>query len=93
MSNQNRYIAGIKFRSDRPTSLTYRQLFHWVIWQFPRPWKKGFCGAVRPPIAEHEWIPAVIQVDKERVQVYGHLGETFPTPETAVEYFSDSKKG
>ena len=93
MSNQNRVVAGVKLRSDRPTSLTYRQLFHWVIWQFPRPRRKGFCGAVRPPIAEHEWIPAVIQVDKERVQVYGHLGETFPTPETAVEYFSDNKKG
>jgi hypothetical protein len=93
MSNQNRIVAGIKLRSDRPTSLTYHQLFHWVIWQFPRPWRKGFCGAVRPPTTDHEWIPAVIQVDKERVQVYGHICETFPTPETAVEYFSDNKKG
>ena len=93
MSNQNRVVAGVKLRSDRPTTLTYGQLFHWVIWQYPRPLKKGFCGAVRPPIAEHEWIPAVIQADKERVQVYAHVGETFSTPETAVEYFSDNKKG
>lgn len=93
MSNQNRVVAGIKLRSDRPTTLTYSQLFHWVIWQFPRPRKKDFCGAVRPPTAEDGWIPALIQVDKERVQVYAHVGETFATPESAVEYFSDSNKG
>lgn len=83
-------IAGIKLRSDRPTILSYRQLYQWVIWQFPRPNKRrGFCGAVRPPIADHEWIPAVIQVDKERVHVYAHLDQTFPTPETAVEFFDE----
>ena len=84
-------IAGVKLRSDRPTTLTYHQLYQWVIWQFPRSSKKGFCGAVRPPIAEHEWIPAVILVDKERVRVYAHLNQTFPSPETAVEYFSENK--
>jgi hypothetical protein len=42
---------------------------------------------------EHEWIPAIIQDDGKRVQVYAHVGETFPTPETAVEYFTDNKKG
>jgi hypothetical protein len=85
-------IAGVKLRSDRPTSLTFSQLFRWVIWQFPRSRDKGFCGAVRPPTAEHEWIPAIIQVERERVQVYAHVGETFPTPETAVEYFSEDHK-
>lgn len=93
MSNQSKIIAGVKLRSDRPTALTYRQLYHWVIWQFPRPSKKGFYGAVRPSTAEHAWIPAVIQVDNERVQVYAHVGETFPTPETAVEYFNYKKEG
>lgn len=93
MSIQTNVVAGVKLRSDRPTTLTYRQLFRWVIWQYPRPLKKGFCGAVRPPIAEHDWIPAVIQVDKERVQVYAHIGETFSTPETAVAFFSDDEKG
>ncbi len=91
MSVQNKVVAGLKFRSDRPTTLTYKQLFQWVIWQFPRPQKRGFCGAVRPPTLEDEWMPAIIQVDNERVQVYAHVGETFPTPETAVAYFSDYK--
>ena len=84
-------IAGVKLRSDRPTTLSYHQLYQWVIWQFPRPSRKGFCGAVRPPIAEHEWIPAVILADKERVRVYAHLDQTFPSPETAVEYFNENK--
>ncbi len=93
MSNQQMVIAGIRLRTDRPTGLSYRQLYQWVIWQFPRPQKKGFCGAVRPPIAEHEWIPAVIHADKERVEVYAHLNQMFPSPETAVEYFYQEKKG
>lgn len=85
-------LAGVKFRTDRPTTLSYSQLYQWVIWQFPRSSKrKGLHGAVRPPIAEHEWIPAVVQVDKERVQVYAHLDQTFPTPEAAADYFDEEK--
>jgi hypothetical protein len=89
--SKKRIVAGIELHPDRPTTLTYHQLFQWVIWQFPIRRQKGFCGAVRPPEAEQEWIPAIIQSDNKRVQVYAHVGETFPTPETAVEYFSTSK--
>jgi len=91
MVKQNRTIGGVKFRSDRPTTLTYKQLFKWVIWQFPRPQKKGFCGAVHPPTTEDAWIPAIIEVNKERVQVYAHIGKNFQTPETAAEFFDDIK--
>ena len=90
--SKKKFVAGIELHSDRPTTLTYQQLFRWVIWQFPLPRQNGFCGAVRPPEAGQEWIPAIIQSDNERVQVYAHVGETFPTPETAVEYFSTSNK-
>jgi len=85
-------VAGIELDPNRPTTLTYHQLFQWVIWQFPVRRQKGFCGAVRPPEADQRWIPAIIQSDSKRVQVYAHVGETFPTPETAVEYFNTSNK-
>ena len=89
--SKKKIVAGIELHPDRPTIVTFQQLFQWVIWQFPIRRQKGFCGAVRPPEAGQEWIPAIIQSDNKRVQVYAHVGETFPTPETAVEYFSTSK--
>lgn len=91
MDSLTMVIAGVKLRSDRPTTLAYRQLFQWVVWQFPRHTRRGFSGAVRPPIAEHEWFPALIQVDKKRVQVYAHLDETYSSPEQAAEYFDEAK--
>jgi hypothetical protein len=92
MSNQQKQIvvAGIKLRSDRPTLISCHQLYQWVIWQFPRANKKYFCGAVRPPGATYGWIPAKIRADKEKIRIYAHLGETFPSPETAVEYFDQN---
>ena len=91
MTGKNQVVAGIKLRTDRPTSLTFDDLFRWVIWQFPRPEQKGLCGAVRPPLADHEWIPAIIQAANSRVYVHAHAGVTFPTPELAAEFFNESK--
>ncbi|MDX1414121.1 MAG: hypothetical protein R3293_08010 [Candidatus Promineifilaceae bacterium] len=88
MTDKSVTIAGIKLRTDRPTRLTFQELFQWVIWQFPRPEKSGLCGAVRPPLPDHDWIPAIIQVGKKCVFVHAHAGETFPTPELAVEFFN-----
>ena len=93
MSNNKMVVAGIELQADRPTMLTYRQLFRWVIWQFPLQRQNGFCGAVRPPEARQEWIPAIIQSDNQHVHVFAHVGKTFPSPERAVEYFSARKKG
>lgn len=84
-------IAGIDLRSDQPTSLTFVELFHWVIWQFPKPEKKGLCGAVRPPLADHEWYPAVIEPDKKRVTVHAHIGKTFASPELAAKFINSKK--
>lgn len=84
-------IAGVRLRSDRPTTVAYRQLYQWVVWQFPRPSRKGFFGAVRPPIADHAWFPALIQVDKKRVQVFAHLDQAYSSPESAAEYFDEAE--
>lgn len=92
MADKIKIVAGIKLRTDRPTLLTFRDLFRWVIWQFPRPEQKGLCGAVRPPIVDHDWIPAIIQTGNERVYVHAHQGETFATPELAIEFFNEDKK-
>lgn len=92
MTEKHKLVAGIKLRTDRPTQLTFQELFEWVIWQFPRPEQKGFCGAVRPPVENHEWIPAIIQARKKQVHVHGHIGDTFPTPELAAEFFNEVEK-
>jgi hypothetical protein len=92
MWTEKMVVAGIELQTDGPTTLTFQQLFQWVIWQYPLTRQKGFCGAVRPPETDQEWIPAIIQSDNQLVDVYAHVGETFSTPETAVEYFSARKK-
>ncbi|MFL7838151.1 MAG: hypothetical protein ACK2T4_00355 [Candidatus Promineifilaceae bacterium] len=84
-------VAGIKLRTDKPTNVAMDQLFGWVIWQFPQPQRRGYQGAVRPPEPEHAWIPAVIEIDNNRVRVYGNAGEMYPTPEKAVEFFNNEE--
>jgi hypothetical protein len=87
--DEREVVAGVKLRKDKPTNVALDKLYGWVIWQFPHAQKSGYQGAVRPPIADHEWIPAVIRADKKRVRVYGNAGRTFPTPEEAVAYFQE----
>lgn len=91
MSENASRVAGITLFTDKPTPLTFQDLFNWVIWQFPRPKASGLCGAVRPPLADHGWYPALIIVDDEKVQVYGHVKTEFSSPEAAADYFSDKK--
>lgn len=85
-------VAGIKVHADKPTNVAMHRLFDWVIWQFPRPQRKGFQGAVHPPEADHKWFPAIIRADENRVLLYGNTGKSYPTPEAAVEYFNQLKK-
>jgi hypothetical protein len=92
-SKENISVAGIKVHTNKPTNVAMHKLFGWVIWQFPRPKKKGYQGAVRPPETGSEWIPAVIRADKNRVKVYGNAGKTYPTPEKAVEFFQEKDNG
>ena len=90
-SKDNITVAGIKLPTDKPTHVDKHRLIGWVIWQFTQPEKKGFHGAVRPPETDHEWIPAVIQADENRVRVFGNSGQVFPTPEKAVAYFNEGE--
>lgn len=91
MTTDKKELAGVKLFNQKPTTLKQKDLYKWVIWQFPKQREGGLCGAVHPPIAEYGWLPAIILIDKQRVRVYGHVDETFSMPETAVEYFN--KKG
>lgn len=79
-------IAHLKFDSAKPTKFNLKLLHDWVIWQFPKKAENGFLGAVHPPFAKHGWIPATINLEKQVAQIYGHLSETFVTPELAADY-------
>jgi hypothetical protein len=85
MMTEKKVIADIALCLDHPTNLTFDQLFTWVVWQFPRKKGGGLCGAVRPPVANHGWYPAIINTREKRVQVHGHLPKPFATPEAAAE--------
>jgi hypothetical protein len=79
-------IDTIAVASDRPTELTFDQLYTWVIWQFPRRKGPGLCGAVRPPLEAHSWLPAIVQPQKRLALVHAHLDEEFESPESAAEW-------
>lgn len=77
-------------RTDRPTEVTLRDLYTWVIWQFPRPKGTGLCGAVRPPIANHTWFPALIRSRDGRVLIYGHIDQDFARPQEAADWLEST---
>jgi hypothetical protein len=86
MSSQERTIANIRLFEDRPTDLTFKDLHTWVIWQFPRKRGQWLCGAVRPPIAKHCWLPALIDPVENLVQIQGQSENTFETPDEALDW-------
>ena len=93
MSSENsNVVAGIKLRTDKPTNIALHRLYGWVIWQFPRPQGKGYQGAIRPPEAGQNWIPAVIRAEENRVKIFSNAGKTYASPEKAMEYFQETKK-
>jgi hypothetical protein len=77
-------IAALRFHADRSTKLNTKKLFSWVVWQFPREGSGWQTAAVHPPLGGHGWYPAFIHLGKGRIKVYGHVAETFPTPEAAA---------
>lgn len=89
---EKKEIAYLKLHASKPTSVNFKSLQDWVVWQFPKKCakSKGFCGAVHPPIEKYGWFPAVINPDKKEAHIFGHLSESFATPERAVEYFSNN---
>ena len=91
---QKKYkVANITLNKNKPTQLTYDDLFDWVIWQFPKIQEGGgLCGAVRLSIPDHQWYPAIIYLKEKKVVVYGHVADQFPSPETASDHFYQNGK-
>lgn len=86
MKRKTRSIANLELNANRPTEVTFDQVYTWVIWQFPRKARGGHCGAVRPPIANHSWLPAAIWPENERLIIHGHLNEAFDSPDDAANW-------
>ena len=86
MPKLSQTISGVQLNLEKPTTCTFKQLFNWVIWQIPEPVEKALSGAVKPPIPEAEWYPAIIHVKEKKVQVFGHIETLFDSPEAASRY-------
>jgi hypothetical protein len=84
-------IDNVTLYPDRPTELTFAELYRWVIWQFPRHKGGRFCGAVHPPLAKSGWYPASILVPQQCILVHAHLGQTFDSPETALAWLINNE--
>jgi hypothetical protein len=89
MSGRRRQVDTLELRLDGPTELSLDDLFRWTVWQFPRLRHARLCGAVRPPIANHSWFPALIGRRDQRVSVYGHLDQEFATPGDAASWLEN----
>lgn len=90
MAAQTKKVEAIMINLDQPTELTFTDLHTWVIWQYPRQIGKGLCGAVRPPVPEHGWFPAVIRLKEKAVLVHGHLEQKFDSPNEAADWVAAS---
>lgn len=86
MSKQEQTISNMKLKNHRPTNAKFEDLYTWTIWQFPHKTQGGLCGAVHPPIPQHGWFPAVIQLKEKKVQIHANLDQTFATPEEAAKF-------
>jgi hypothetical protein len=87
-NNPIQAIGDIKFRQDAPTILKMPRLSQWVIWQFPRPHRYGFCGAIRPSLPGGRWWPAIIDASAGKVVVYAHHQQRFDSPEEAAGWLA-----
>jgi hypothetical protein len=92
MADLEKKVDEIMIKLDQPTELSFSDLHTWVIWQYPRPVGKGLCGAVRPPLPEHGWLPAVIRLKEKIVQIHGHVGQQFDSPNAAADWVADALK-
>ena len=89
---QSNLVDIIELDLTQPTSLSFEQLYDWVIWQYCQQTADGLPGAVRPPIPGASWYPAVIQPKEKRVQIYGHLDSFYNTPEKAAAQISKTTR-
>jgi hypothetical protein len=91
MKQKQNVVDSVTLNTNQPTDISFQELYTWVIWQFPRKKADGLCGAVRPPIANHDWFPAIIYAEEERVQIFAHLDKLFSTPEEAADFIHKRK--
>ena len=84
-------IDNVTLQTAVPTELSLRELFTWVIWQFPRQQDGGMVAAVRPPTADYGWFPAIIHNKQQRVLIHGQVERPFASPEAAIDYFTLQK--
>ena len=92
MTDKTKKVDTIIIKLDQPTDLSFTDLHTWVIWQYPRQAGKGLCGAVRPPLPEHGWLPAIIRLKEKHVQIHGHIDQHFDTPAAAADWIAESLK-
>lgn len=81
----------MKLHTEKPTIFSFEDLYTWVIWQFPLSKGDHLCGAVRPPTGESGWYAALIDTDNECLQLFGHIKQTFDTPEAAADYLHNGQ--
>lgn len=92
MKQKKRVIDDVVIFEDCPTDLSFEDLYTWVIWQFPRARGSWHCGAIRPPIANHGWLPALINPSEKSVQIQDHGQKLFKSPGEVLEWLVSAKK-
>jgi hypothetical protein len=92
MEQLTKKVDSITLNLEQPTEMTFADLHTWVIWQFPRQTEKGLCGAVRPPVSDLGWFPALIRLKEKRVLIHGHLKQQFATPHEAADWITNKGK-
>lgn len=92
MEKDQHLIGNIHLHNDKPTDVTMKDLYSWVVWQFPNNAKECANGAVKPPEQEVGWFPALIDQTKKTISIYAHLQNEFPTPEDVNDFFNNQSQ-
>lgn len=83
----NKTIDTLLLSTELPTEVSFRQVYSWVLWQFPQTEKGWFRGAVHPPIADYGWLPAFIDAQTKKVQIFAQIKEPLASPEEVKAFF------
>lgn len=76
-------VSGIDLSLSEPTTLSFKDLQEWVIWQFPRQAAKAHYAAVKPSVPGHGWYPATVDKSRKQVTVYANIDAALDSPEAA----------
>lgn len=91
MEKDHKLPNGITLHHDKPTNVTIKALFRWVIWQFPQSKNGRVLGAVHPPTDQAGWYPALLDLTKKQISIFGHL-PLFEAPEDVCAYLSKQEQ-